>query len=398
MKNILLTLFSSCYFFVLPAQEKSLLVSPSNSTSFIEFQRMQTRPAVAFNRWEDTLQKQFENKGLKWPANFIYIRSFKFDSQLEIWVKNEKKENFKLFKTYKVCALAGTLGPKRMEGDYQVPEGFYYINEFNPRSSYHLSLGLNYPNTSDKILSDSLMPGSEIYIHGSCVTVGCIPLTDPIIEEVYTIASYAKEKGQDFIPVHIFPIRYNVEKSVEYLERLTKQDIFLKNFSTSLEDAFNYFEKNKQLPVVMINEDGKYLVNDAPVKKAIVKIVEPLTVVKNIIKHRVRNISDANSAFHQGPIYPGGTESFAKYLDKLGYEMHAQLPKNYKKTYVQVQFFVDKDGVPVNFTVLKGLNEEFNEALILKMESTMENWQPALLSNQPVPKKLVQTITVDVAK
>ena len=54
---------------------------------------------------------------------------------------------------------SGTTGPKRAEGDYQVPEGFYYINEFNPNSKYHLSLGLNYPNASDKILSDSIDPG-----------------------------------------------------------------------------------------------------------------------------------------------------------------------------------------------------------------------------------------------
>jgi len=60
------------------------------------------------SRKEDTLQKQFEARGLKWPAKYIYLRSFKYDSQLEVWVKNEIKEPFKLFKTYKVCALAGS--------------------------------------------------------------------------------------------------------------------------------------------------------------------------------------------------------------------------------------------------------------------------------------------------
>ena len=83
---------------------------------------------------EIALKKQFEEKHLVWPAKYVYIRSFKYDSELEVWVKNESKEQYKLFKTYRVCALAGTLGPKRMEGDYQVPEGFYYINEFNPNS------------------------------------------------------------------------------------------------------------------------------------------------------------------------------------------------------------------------------------------------------------------------
>ncbi len=69
------------------------------------------------------------------------------------------KNLLSLFKTYKVCALAGTLGPKRMEGDYQVPEGFYYINEFNPQSNYYLSLGINYPNESDKVSKRFIRPG-----------------------------------------------------------------------------------------------------------------------------------------------------------------------------------------------------------------------------------------------
>ena len=106
-----------------------------NVSSFINYQKGFPRPNEALQRKEDTLQKQFEAKKLNWPAKYIYIRSFKYDSQMEVWVKDKVTDPFKLFKTYKVCALAGTLGPKRMEGDYQVPEGFYYINEFNPNSS-----------------------------------------------------------------------------------------------------------------------------------------------------------------------------------------------------------------------------------------------------------------------
>ena len=143
--------------------------------SFIDYQKSFTRAADVFKRKVDTLQKQFKEKGLTWPAKYLYLRSFKYDSQLEVWVKNEINEPYKLFKSYRVCALAGSMGPKRMEGDYQVPEGFYYINEFNPKSSYHLSMGINYPNESDRKLSDSIQPGGEIFIHGSCVTVGCIP-------------------------------------------------------------------------------------------------------------------------------------------------------------------------------------------------------------------------------
>ena len=155
--------------------------------SFVDYQKSFSRVAKAFNNCEDKLKNQFSEKGLEWPVKQLYIRSFKYNSELQIWVKNSNSDTFSHFKNYKICALAGTMGPKRMDGDYQVPEGFYYINEFNANSTYHLSLGLNYPNPSDKLLSDAMRPGGEIYIHGSCVTVGCIPLTDPMIEELYVL-------------------------------------------------------------------------------------------------------------------------------------------------------------------------------------------------------------------
>jgi len=362
--------------------------------SFIDFQRTFPRPSEALDRKEDTLQKQFEALKLEWPAKYMYIRSFKYDSQLEVWVKNDIKEKFKLFKTYKVCALAGTLGPKRMEGDYQVPEGFYYINEFNPRSNYYLSLGINYPNASDKILSDSLRPGSAIFIHGSCVTVGCIPIRDEQIDELYILAAHAKDEGQDFIPVHIFPIRFNKDKSVKYLESLTKDDPTLKKFADRMEDAFDYFEKYKQLPVVMIGEKGEYIINDVPPKKVKDAIAEK-PVKKPPMTHRTRTVGVLADAVHTWPEFPGGGQAFMKYLDHLGKEMVEFLPEGVKKTYVQVEFIVDKDGVPVNFKILKGLKDadDFNDELIVRLEK-MGTWKPAILNDKPVAKKMVQTVTV----
>ncbi len=368
--------------------------SASGSNSFINYQKTFPRPSESFARKEDTLQKQFKEKKLTWPANYIYIRSFKYDSQLEVWVKQEIQESFKLFKTYKVCALAGSLGPKRMEGDYQVPEGFYYINEFNPKSSYYLSLGINYPNESDKVLSDSLRPGSAIYIHGSCVTVGCIPITDEQIDELYILAAHAKNQGQDFIPVHIFPIKFDVEKSANYLSSLTKDDAGLKKFAENMEDAYNYFEKHRQLPMVMIGDKGQYIINDAPLRKPEV-IIEEKPVKKAPIVHRTRKIDEISDLVHQWPQYPGGGGAYMNFLEKVGAEMVSFLPKGFKKAFVQVEFVVDKDGTPVNFKVLKGtIDPSFADELISRMEK-MQNWQPALLQERPVPKKMIQTVVVE---
>lgn len=227
--------------------------------SFMSYQKSFPVVSYASKLKEDTLKKQFTAQGLQWPPKQIYIRSFKYDSQMEVWVRNNTKDPFKLFKTYRICALAGTMGPKRIEGDYQVPEGFYYITQFNPKSEYHLALKINYPNVSDKLLSDSLRPGGGIYIHGSCVTVGCIPITDSQIEELYLLAASAKDNGQDFIPVHIFPIRYNNPKSMEYLSLTTKNDQDVQRFEVNLKSVYDYFEKEKQLPLISVNKKGDYI-------------------------------------------------------------------------------------------------------------------------------------------
>ena len=394
MKNLFFILLSTIIYQA-SAQENGMGSYAVSNPSFISYQKSLQRPSDAMKRKEDVMRKEFESKGLKWPAKYIYIRSFKYDSQLEVWAKNERNEKYKLFKTYKVCALAGTMGPKRLEGDYQVPEGFYYINEFNANSAYHLSLGLNYPNTSDKILSDALKPGGEIFIHGSCVTVGCIPLTDPMIEELYIISAHAKDQGQDFIPVHIFPVRYNVSKSVEYLGRILNEDPVLEKFSSNLQDAFNYFEKHKQLPVILITTKGDYLVNDAPERTWLANEEEP--VKRKIIPRRTRNITFLPASVIQWPTYPGGGQAFLKYLDKLGKDMRDYLPKEVRKVYIQVEFIIDKDGIPVNFKIIKGgVNEDFDEELITQLEKTMMNWHPAQLQDRAVAKKMVQTITIEI--
>ncbi len=389
MKN-LWTLIFFCSFLLSVSAQKNGTSFAAVSTSFLEYQRTLPRPAEAIARKEDTLQKQFAAKKLVWPAKYIYIRSFKYDSQMEVWVKNDIKDPFQLFKTYKICALAGTLGPKRMAGDFQVPEGFYYINEFNPKSNYYLSLGLNYPNVSDRIVSDSLQPGGDIYIHGSCVTVGCIPITDGQIDELYILAAHAKDAGQDFIPVHIFPIRYNVKRSSDYLNKLTKDDPSLKQFALRLEDAFDYFEKYRQLPVIMTNERGDYVV-DGISRKPIVE--EKQRPAHKPVAHRTRDISNTADVVHQWPEFPGGGQAFLNYLQQLGKEMVAYLPGSMQKAYVQVEFVVDADGVPVNFKVIKGVDDDFNDELITQLEK-MPTWKPALLNDKAVPKKMKQSIEI----
>lgn len=363
------------------------------AVSFLDVQRSLPRPSDAMLRKEDTIQKQFAAKGLDWPAKYVYIRSFKYDGQLEVWVKNKKKDPFLLFKTYKVCALAGTLGPKRIEGDYQVPEGFYYINEFNPRSSYHLSLGINYPNASDRMLSDMIKPGGDIYIHGSCVTVGCIPVRDDQIEELYIISAHAKNNGQDFIPVHIFPIRYSNKRSIDYLNHLTKTDPGLKKFADRLENVYDHFEITKQLPVIMVGRDGEYVFSGLS-KKVVQAPEAPVVTKKAPVQHRVREISHVAEVVNQWPEFPGGGENFLKYLKKMGSALVSSLPPGVPKAYLTVEFIIDADGVPTNFKILKGVSAAFDDEVITVLEQ-MPTWKPAILNDKPVAKRMKQGFAIE---
>jgi len=365
------------------------------SYTFIDYQKSIPKITDLLVRKQDTLMKQFKNKGLVWPAKFIYIRSFKYDSQLEVWVKNERSQPYKLFKTYKICALAGTLGPKRMEGDYQVPEGFYHINELNPNSQYHLSLGLNYPNMSDRMLSDSTQPGGDIYIHGSCVTTGCIPVTNQQIEELYILAAYAKNQGQDFIPVHIFPVDFKNTKSEDYLKKYLETFSEYSPFESKMKNAYYFFEKYKQLPTILINEKGEYLIDDEALPKPKVEVVKRIYIKK---KRAYTDFDEKEipAVVNTLPVYPGGNDAFQALLKKMDKDFAVYLTKEVKTVYVQLEYIIDKNGNVINPKIIRGGNDEINDHILDAFEA-MPRWTPAVRLEKNVPIKLKQTVIVEAA-
>jgi murein L,D-transpeptidase YafK len=127
---------------------------------------------------------------------------------------------------------------------------------FNPYSSYHLSLGVSYPNASDKIIGRGNL-GGDIMIHGNCVTIGCMPLTDEYIKEVYILAVEARNDGQENIPVNIFPSKLN-EVGIKKLSKEYSDNQNLMDFWRNIKTGYDYFEKNKRPPIVSIDKTGKY--------------------------------------------------------------------------------------------------------------------------------------------
>jgi len=221
-------------------------------------QKKNARVKTAFSEKEIRVKKLFSDNGTEISSLNIFFRVFKKEKTLEVWAKNKTDAAYKFVTSYPVCSSSGTLGPKRKQGDLQVPEGFYEINHFNPASNFYLSLGVNYPNASDKILGAKGNLGGSIYIHGDCVTIGCIPLTDDKIKEVYVMAVEAKSNGQSKIPVHIFPCKMDAA-GMKFLETEYKENAALLSFWKNIKKGFEFFETNKTLPAISVSAKGAYV-------------------------------------------------------------------------------------------------------------------------------------------
>ncbi|EDY16012.1 protein of unknown function DUF949 [Chthoniobacter flavus Ellin428] len=235
------------------AQAVPAPASPDNDTT--------DRIAVARQQHEAALRQKYHAAAVGYPGE-VFLRWLKREAMLELWARDPGRR-FRLVATYPILASSGTPGPKRREGDRQVPEGFYEINRFNPKSSFHLSLGLNYPNASDLVLSDHDQPGSDIFIHGSNVSIGCAPLGDNAIEEVYLAALDAQARGQARIQVHVFPSRMNGSGWEQFATGEIRQRPELAVFWTQLRPGFEFFERHRTLPTVAVEKDGRYRVQGA---------------------------------------------------------------------------------------------------------------------------------------
>ncbi|MCY3742980.1 MAG: L,D-transpeptidase family protein [Candidatus Poribacteria bacterium] len=234
----------------------------TNPQNFADKQRRYPRVRAAFEEKDGTLRSLFADQDIPYPPQKLFIRVFKQEKILEVWAFSTFDAVFKLVKHYPICRTSGNLGPKRREGDLQIPEGFYYIDRFNPKSNFHLSLGVNYPNQADKILGKKGNLGGDIFIHGGCATIGCVPITDEYIKEVYWLAVQAKSNGYSKILVHIFPTKLD-DHTMTRLKNTFPNNNTLINFWKNLKIGYNWFEQYQKLPMISINRDGTYQFSDS---------------------------------------------------------------------------------------------------------------------------------------
>lgn len=120
----------------------------------------------------------------------IALLAFKEERSLELWKRAGTE--WRLVKTYPFTGYSGRLGPKLANKDGQIPEGVYRITKVNPNSRYHLSLKIGYPNAFDCEMAardGRIDLRSHIFIHGKSESIGCIPVGDAAIEELFYVVA-----------------------------------------------------------------------------------------------------------------------------------------------------------------------------------------------------------------
>ncbi|KMQ51717.1 Uncharacterized protein CHISP_1474 [Chitinispirillum alkaliphilum] len=142
----------------------------------------------------------------------LTLIAIKDEKILECWLKSDSK--WILQKIYPFTGYSGDLGPKLRRGDRQIPEGIYGVEYLNPNSRFYLSFKLNYPNATDILNAERDKRtdlGDDIFIHGDRVTIGCIPVGDKKIEELFYLVA---KLGKRNVKVIISPIDFRKTRDI----------------------------------------------------------------------------------------------------------------------------------------------------------------------------------------
>ncbi|MEN6356841.1 MAG: L,D-transpeptidase family protein [Armatimonadota bacterium] len=163
----------------------------------------------------------FEKHGVNYPPKRVILLVLKEEKILQLYAEYARG-HFVLIKNYPILAASGECGPKLCEGDCQVPEGIYRIVFLNPNSLYHLSMRLDYPNSFDRKMArvdGRTNLGSDIMIHGSNVSIGCIAMGDKVSEDLFVMAA---DVGIKNIEVVIAPYDLRKNRQVKLPNNMPK--------------------------------------------------------------------------------------------------------------------------------------------------------------------------------
>jgi hypothetical protein len=162
--------------------------------------------------------------------------------------------------------------------------------------------------------------------------------------------------------------------------------------SNELKHAYYYFEKSRRLPVIMVNKNGEYLF-DGPIVEE--KAETAPVIVKKPERARAQFAEEELAkTVERLPVHPEGQKGFQLYLEDLSRQMVSYLDKGQSRTYVLIEFIIDKQGKPAYARVLQGGNDILNNKMELAFEA-MPNWTPAVKNGQPTAIRLKQSIAIE---
>ncbi|RNW11412.1 transpeptidase [Serratia nematodiphila] len=179
----------------------------------------------------------------------VYIQIFKEERKLELYAKMGNE--FRLVNTFPICNFSGGLGPKRREGDFKSPEGFYSVDarHLKPDSKYYRAINIGFPNDYDKSQGYS---GAYLMIHGECKSIGCYAMTNTYMDEIYRYVEAAFAYGQSRVDISIYPFRMTEQN----LKRHALSSYIA--FWRQLKPGYDYFAKNHQPPMMTV-DNGQYV-------------------------------------------------------------------------------------------------------------------------------------------
>jgi hypothetical protein len=164
-------------------------------------------------RVEQRLRPYFEQAHMPYPPNQLVLVAIKDQKVLQVYAVASGSP-IKLVRTYPILAASGVPGPKLRERDKQVPEGVYGIEKLNPNSAFHLALRVAYPNAFDieqaKIEGRTDL-GTDIMIHGSDRSVGCLAMGNEAIEDLFILGA---DVGAPAIKLIITPVDFRKTHSL----------------------------------------------------------------------------------------------------------------------------------------------------------------------------------------
>ena len=234
------------------------LAMPSNT--FREKEMNFTRVREAYNDKGKIVYKNLAGHSISRDSLRIYLRAFKTEKIIELWAKNIADSSFALIREFPICDLSGSVGPKRRYRDLQVPEGFYKISGLNPFSKYYLSMEINYPNASDSIRGIHGHLGNHIFIHGSCISSGCLAITNERIKELFVYCIEAFNSGQQEIGITLFPTKLS-DANYSGLTANFSKDKDKISLWGDLRKSYDLFNQTRVEPTITFLPDGTHQVN-----------------------------------------------------------------------------------------------------------------------------------------